>query len=307
MLNSVLVRLGWLTVNGLRGGMFDQAVQDSSFEGLARRFSGGIGGSILHLSETDSTMDVAKEFIETRSNNQNLHGKVIVAEQQRQGRGRFGRTWFSGPGQDILMSCILCPRLAVTGQITIMASLAAAMTVDDLSGKTSAIKWPNDVLVDGKKICGVIAESYVIGEVFFGVVGIGLNVNTLPSADEEKDFSATSMRELMPLMHCVDRVDVLETMLVRMNELYDALERGESILPEWREKLETLGREIEVSMVDRDNGNESETICGIAEDVDYFGRLLIRGFDGTTRAVSSGEVTAREDLGADRKTHFGEG
>ena len=64
------------------------------------------------------------------------------------------------------------------------------MTVDEISGKFSAIKWPNDVLVDGKKICGVIAESSTIGEAFVGIVGIGLNVNSLPNADDDKDFSA---------------------------------------------------------------------------------------------------------------------
>ena len=250
-------------------------------------------------------MDVAREIIESSSDAQNLHGKVIVAERQRKGRGRFGRSWVSGTGEDILMSSIICPRLALTGQITMMASLAAAMTVDEISGKFSAIKWPNDVLVDGKKICGVIAESSTIGEAFFGIVGIGLNVNSLPNADDDKDFSATSIRELMPSMKSVDRGEVLKTMLVHLNELYDAMERGETILPEWRAKLETLDREIEVSMIDGQDDVEGEVIKGIAEDVDEFGRLLIKGPDGTTRALASGEVTVRRDLRAKRKTRFG--
>lgn len=278
--------------------MFDQRVQDSSFEGLVSRFPCGIGRSILHLVETESTMDVAREMIEDRSDVQTLHGKVVLAETQRQGRGRFGRPWFSGAGQDILMSAILCPRLAVTGQITIMASLAVAMAIDELSGKTTAIKWPNDVLVGGKKISGVIAESIVIGDAFFGVVGVGLNVNTLPSADDDKGFSATSLREVMSPTHEVDRVKVLEILLVRLNDLYDALERGETILPEWRKKLETLEREIEVTMIDHDDASAGETVRGVAEDVDEFGRLLIREFNGTLRAVSSGEVTARRSASA---------
>ena len=277
--------------------MLDQVVRNSGFEGLESYFDGGIGGNILHLADIGSTMDTAREIIETSSDIQTLHGNVIIADKQNRGRGRFGRAWFSETGQDILMSTILCPRLAVTGQLTIMASLAAAMTVDDFTEVTSAIKWPNDVLVGGSKICGVIAESSIIGNSFLGILGIGLNVNTLPSADEQKDYSATSIRELVPSKNTVDRIDVLKTMLIYLNDLYDALERGETIVPEWRDKLETLGREIEVTMVNQAVSSVGETFRGVAEDVDDFGRLLIREPNGTIRSVATGEVTVRKNLG----------
>ena len=241
-------------------------------------------------------MDIAKEIIESSSDAQKLHGKVIIADKQNRGRGRFGRTWFSETGQDILMSTILCPRLAVTGQLTIMASMAAAMTVDDFTEETSAIKWPNDVLVGGMKICGVIAETSIIGDSFFGVLGIGINVNTLPNSDEQKDYLATSIREFVPSKNRVDRTDVLKTMLIYLNDLYDVLERGETIVPEWSDKLEMLGREIEVTTVNQTVSSVGETIRGVAEDVDDFGRLLIREPNGTIRAVATGEVTVRKNL-----------
>ena len=297
MLICMLVRLDWPAQIGRLQGMSDQVVRNSGFTGLASHFDGRIGGSILHFAEIGSTMDSASETIEASLDTKALHGKVIIADNQNRGRGRFGREWFSETGQDILMSTILCPRMAVTGQLTIMASLAVSMTVDEFTGETSAIKWPNDVRVGGSKICGVIAESSIIGDSFFGVLGIGLNVNTLPSADRQKDYSATSIREFVPSNKTVDRVDVLKTMLIYLNDFYDALERGETIVPEWRDKLETLGREIEVSMVTQSESCVGETIRGVAEDVDDFGRLLIREPGGAIRAVATGEVTVRKNPG----------
>ena len=267
-------------------------LQNSIFAGLVDRFRGEIGGSIVHLNETASTMDVAMSQIESSSDTRHIHGKTIIAEKQCRGRGRFDRQWFSSPGQDILMSVILCPRLAFAGQITIMASLAVSETVDKIVGASSSIKWPNDVLVGGKKICGVIAESVAVGDSVAVVLGIGLNVNSQPSAIDAKDYVATSMRELVPSGTDLDRTQVLATLLDQLNVFYSALERGETIVPEWRAKLETLGREIELTMmVQNDHSSETEIIRGIAVDVDDFGRLLIRESDGSVRAVAAGEVT----------------
>ncbi len=268
-------------------------IQNSQFDQLAGQFQGGIGGKMLHLSETASTMDVARSLIEASNDIHLIHGKTIIAEKQHRGRGRFGREWFSGPGLDILISVVLCPRMAFAGQITIMASLAVAQTVDEIADVSSSIKWPNDVLVGGYKICGVIAEGVAVGDVAAVVLGIGLNVNSLPNSDEAKNYAATSMRELMPSSSELDRAEVLEKLLIRLNELYSALERGETIVPEWRERLNTLGSEIELKMIGQDELKASKVICGIAEDVDDFGRLLIRESDGTVRAVASGEVTLR--------------
>ena len=277
--------------------MSHHLVNNSKFSTLADEFRNEIGSSILHLSETSSTMDEAKTIIEKSKDVQTLHGKVIIADSQRYGRGRFGRVWDSDPSENLLLSIILCPRLALTGQITIMASLAASMTVDDLTEERSVIKWPNDVLVRGGKICGVIAESFIVGDSFAGILGIGLNVNQNIHHEKPKDYVATSIRELTRSNEPLDRTVVLRPLLSHVNELYDALERGETIVPEWRDKLETLGKEIQVTMVNPNSCNVGETIRGIAEDVDDFGRLLIREPSGTVRAVTTGEVTTRKNPG----------
>ena len=275
--------------------MSDQVIQDSKFAALECQFRGGIGDSVVHLRETSSTMNVAKKMVKRSTDVRTLDGKVIIADDQYEGRGRFGRVWDSEPGANLLLSVILCPRLALTGQITIMASLAAAMTVDELTDYRTAIKWPNDVMVRGKKICGVIAESFIVGDSFAGILGIGLNVNWVPPRDRRRGYLATSVRELNGSSIFLDRVQALRSLLTHLNELYDALERGETIVPEWRQKLETLGEEIQVTMLNHGDASAGESIHGIAEDVDEFGRLLIREPSGTVRAVAAGEVTARKD------------
>lgn len=236
-------------------------------------------------------MDMAREMLNEATDIQELHGIAIIADEQTKGRGRFERTWNSKPGEDILVSAILCPRLSISGQLTVMASLAAGSTVDALTSYRSDIKWPNDVIVAGKKICGVIAESLTIGDAFACIVGIGLNVNLLADPDDPKDYDATSIRELSGADVIIDRSEVLATLLEHINELYDALDRGEAIIPEWRAKVITLGSRVEVAPAFQSGAGEM--IKGFAEDVDDFGRLLVREDDGVLRAVSAGEVTTQ--------------
>ena len=238
-------------------------------------------------------MQDARELVKLAEDIVELHGTVIIADQQTRGRGRFGRSWDSNPGKDILLSLIVCPRPSITPQLTIMASLAAALGVEALTDSAATIKWPNDVLVDGRKICGVIAEGSMIGENFAGILGIGLNVNSRPAKDAYRTYQATSIRELTNPNQAINRVDVLSVLLAKLNELYTAIDKGESIMPEWRDRLATIGSQVAVSIPTQNENADDEVISGIAEDIDEFGRLLIRESGGTLRAVASGEVTTR--------------
>lgn len=265
------------------------------FIGLESKFHGSIGTRIVYLRRTSSTMDDARKLVKCAENADELHGTVIIADEQTRGRGRFDRTWDSEPGEDILTSIIVCPRPSISGQLTIMASLGVALTVESLTGLIVEIKWPNDVLVDGKKICGVIAEGSMVVDTFAGILGIGLNVNMRPTADDGRNYRATSIRDLSGSDRSVNRVAVLSVLLEKLNEVYDAVDRGESIMPEWRGRLKMLGSEISVSMGTKIS--VGDVVSGVAEDVDEFGRLLIRESSGTLRAVASGEVTTRVSSG----------
>ena len=261
------------------------------FIGLESKFHGSIGTRIVYLRRTSSTMDDARELVKRAENANELHGTVIIADEQTRGRGRFDRTWDSEPSEDILTSIIVCPRPSISGQLTIMASLGVVLAVETLTDLVVEIKWPNDVLVDGKKICGVIAEGSMVADTFAGILGIGLNVNMRPTADDGRNYRATSIRDLSGSDRSVNRVAVLSVLLEKLNEVYDAVDKGESIMPEWRGRLKMLGSEISVSTGTKNS--VGDVVSGVAEDVDEFGRLLIRESSGTLRAVASGEVTTR--------------
>lgn len=265
------------------------------FIGLESKFHGSIGTRIVYLRRTSSTMDDARELVKRAENADELHGTVIIADEQTRGRGRFDRAWDSEPSEDILTSIIVCPRPSISGQLTIMASLGVVLAVETLTDLVVEIKWPNDVLVDGKKICGVIAEGSMVADTFAGILGIGLNVNMRPTADDDRNYRATSIRDLSGSDRSVNRVAVLSVLLEKLNEVYDAVDRGESIMPEWRGRLKMLGSEISVSMGTKNS--VGDVVSGVAEDVDEFGRLLIRESNGTLRAVASGEVTTRVSSG----------
>ena len=273
--------------------MLDNTTGMPSFDSLETQFRGRIGRNIVHIRKTSSTMEDARELVKLAEEIGELHGTVIIADQQTRGRGRFGRSWDSKPGKDILLSLIVCPRPSIAPQLTIMASLATALAVEALTDSTATIKWPNDVLVDGKKICGVIAEGSMIGENFAGILGIGLNVNSRPAEDAFRTYQATSIREIANPNQAINRVATLCVLLANLNELYTAIDKGESIMPEWRERLTTIGSQVAVSIPTQNKNATNEVISGIAEDIDEFGRLLIREPAGTLRAVSSGEVTTR--------------
>jgi len=265
------------------------------FIGLESKFHGSIGTRIVYLRRTSSTMDDARELVKCAKNADELHGTVIIADEQTRGRGRFDRTWDSEPGEDILVSIIVCPRPSISGQLTIIASLSVALAVETLTDAIVEIKWPNDVLVDGKKICGVIAEGSMVTDTFAGILGIGLNVNMRSTENDDRDYQATSIRELTGSDEVIDRVAVLSVLLEKLNEVYDAVDMGESIMPEWRGRLTMLGSKVSVSMAIKQGFDEM--VSGVAEDVDEFGRLLIRESSGTLRAVASGEVTTRVNSG----------
>ncbi len=269
-------------------------VQDSDLSALQSRFAGRIGKLILHLKSTSSTMDDCRALIERSEDASELHGTIVAADRQSAGRGRFGREWISYSHEDVLLSVILTPRESLLTYVTMMGSLACALTVDKFLGNSSAIKWPNDVLVEGKKISGVLAESVAIDGRLAAILGIGLNLNLKSSDANAAGFEATSINEKSLHGAKVARNEVFAVLVDYLNELYDAINRGETIVPEWRTKLETLGQDVQVVNV---SPGSPVQIAGIAVDVDDFGRLLIRDGVGITHAVSAGEVSLRQYAG----------
>lgn len=251
---------------------------DSLRQRLRTKF---VGRNVLYYPVTSSTMDVAKQAVKEGV----AEGTIVIADQQTAGRGRLGRKWLSPPESSILLSIILYPKLEELPRLNMAACLAVARSIERVTGLKPSIKWPNDVLIEGKKVSGVLMESDVQGDIVrYAIVGLALNVNLDPSSIPEIAETATSLKEA--LGREVSRLDMLESLLTEFEELYCALRRGEPIESEWRRRLETLGREVTVR-------SGQDVRVGYAEATDENGNLLLRLRDGRLVTIAAGDVTLR--------------
>ena len=238
-----------------------------------------IGTNLHAYEETNSTMDIAQRLASSGE----PEGSVVVAEGQSRGRGRLGRSWHSPKGKGIYTSIILRPKvtLAEAPLITLMAAVALARAVQSSAGLKPEIKWPNDVMLKGKKIAGILTElNAELNRVNFIIVGIGLNVNTPKSA---LPAHATSLAE--EAGHRVDRVAVARALFTELDKAYTQFLQKDfdSLLTAWRGFADFLGKRIKAVV-------QGRSVDGQAMDVDSSGALLIRTDTGFVERVSAGDV-----------------
>jgi BirA family biotin operon repressor/biotin-[acetyl-CoA-carboxylase] ligase len=227
---------------------------------------------VRHYGEVNSTMEVAKELAKKGVE----EGTIVVAESQSRGRGRLGREW-SSPVGGIYCTVVLRPKVspAYAPRISLMASVAVARTIRDLFGLPAELKWPNDVLIGGKKVCGILAEMEAeTDELKFVNLGIGMNVNC--SISQER---ATSLRD--ELGRDVSRKMVLGAVLAEIQRQQNVL-TTDDLLAEWKKLSVTLGREVRVASL-------GEEISGKAIDVDSDGALIVACPDGSVKKVFAGD------------------
>ena len=237
-----------------------------------------VGRRILYYPELKSTMDEAARLADEGAE----EGTVVIAERQSAGRGRQGRSWVSHPG-NLLFSVLFRPNMAQLPFISVIGGVAAARAVRKTTNLVPKIKWPNDLMLDGRKAAGILAESAIVGDsVCYAVLGIGINVALDTSGTEEISAFATSVNAAAGRE--VERESLLRQLLQDLDDLYIRLTRGESPLPEWRELLETTGRRVEATF-----GKDS--YAGLAEGVDDIGNLLLRLDDGAIVTLTAGDVT----------------
>ncbi|MFC1973794.1 biotin--[acetyl-CoA-carboxylase] ligase [Chloroflexota bacterium] len=237
-----------------------------------------IGQNILYYRSVPSTMGIAKEAAGRGVS----EGTIVLAEEQTAGRGRLGRSWLSPQG-GISMSILLHPNIQQLPQLIMVASLAVSRSIEKTFEMKADIKWPNDILIGGKKVCGILTESAIRGQtVDWAIVGIGLNVNLNPADFPDITTTATSLSA--ELGRKVPRLDILRNLLSEIELLYLALRRGEPIHREWQSRLETLGKTVKVNC-----GGLTEE--GQAEGVNNDGSLLFRHSDGRLSVITAGEVT----------------
>ncbi len=244
-----------------------------------------IGWPVKCYGETDSTNLRAKALAEEGA----PEGTLVIAESQTEGRGRRGRSWVSPPGEGLWFSFILRPAVvpAAAPAITLTAALAAASGIGDMTGLAPGIKWPNDIVLGGRKLVGILTElAAVDGRVRYVVVGIGINVNI---AEFPAEISRTATSLYLETGRRWDRPDLLAAVMKRMEEYYaEYLKTGDmsGLMEEYGARLVSRGEEVMV-LAPR---NEHRGIC---EGIDGQGRMLVRLEDGSEERVMSGEVSVR--------------
>jgi BirA family transcriptional regulator, biotin operon repressor / biotin---[acetyl-CoA-carboxylase] ligase len=248
-----------------------------------RLHSGRIGRTIHHLYEVDSTNGYA---LDLRMGGEAGHGTVVIAEGQRAGRGRRGRAWVSEPCAGLYISLVLEPDIScpLAPLLTLGAAVAAHDAVEHVTRLAVDVKWPNDLLVGRKKICGVLSELQAeLDQVSSMVVGVGINVNQDQFPKELED-RASSLRNETGVSQ--SRVELLLEFLARFERLYESfLALGpEAIIARWIEESSfAFGRTIEVHDLVR-------RVRGVTEGLNALGALRVRQDDGTVQEVYSGDV-----------------
>ena len=249
----------------------------------------GLEERIHYFPEIGSTMDAARELARKGAR----EGTIVIAEAQAHGRGRLSREWLSPKG-GIYFTLILRPRIspAYAPRINLMASVAVATTIKKLFGLNAELKWPNDVLIEGRKVCGILAEMDAEMDVVnFVNVGIGINANTsIPQFEK----TVTSLKDA--LGREISRKEFL-SVLFREIEQQQALLMEADLIKEWKELSGTLNKYVMIL-------SPGEVIVGRAIDIDATGALIVKERNGSLKKALAGDcIHLREkapetDMGA---------
>jgi BirA family biotin operon repressor/biotin-[acetyl-CoA-carboxylase] ligase len=240
-----------------------------------------IGKRVFVFETIDSTNACAKLLGEAGTE----EGSVVTSDFQTSGRGRHGRAWIANPGENLLFSLLLRPTLSpeLAGLLTLFASVAIARGVEKEIGRPIECKWPNDLLLNGKKISGILLENSFQHEALaFSVIGAGLNVNQHEFPTELAD-RATSLA--LERKTACDRKHLFQTILQEMDFLYQDVRKGDFnlVTKEWAARCTMFGRQVTVEQHDR-------TISGIALRLNDDGGLVLETPEGT-QTVYAGDVS----------------
>jgi len=244
-----------------------------------------LGRSIHYYAEIGSTNTEAVRLAEEGAPD----GTLVIADVQTAGKGRLGRRWFAPPGGALLYSLLLRPPLPplLAQRITMVCSLGVVRAIAALTNVPAHIKWPNDIVVNGKKLGGVLTELGNVtdrGQLAYAVVGMGLNVNLAPEDLPETMTPPTSL--LAECGHTISRLELLARLLSEIEALYMPLCAGWSPHEEWRAALATIGEAVRV-------GTAEEVIIGTAVDVTDAGALVVQDAAGARHTILAGDVTLR--------------
>lgn len=243
------------------------------------------GRKVVYYDTTDSTNSQAR----LAGENAGIHGTLFVADRQASGKGRRGRSWDSPEGVSIYMTILLRPQLlpVKAPMLTLVMALSVAEAVKEVTGLDACIKWPNDIVLNKKKICGILTEmSTEIDYINYVVTGVGINVNQKDFPEEIKK-TATSL--LLEQGTAVKRSELIAAVMRRYEENYEAFMRQEDLselLEKYNEILVNRGHEVRIL---DPKGEYNACSSGINEK----GELIVKTSEGEEKQIFAGEVSVR--------------
>ena len=246
-----------------------------------------IGRNIIYLDSIDSTNTYAKKKAEGSF----IEGTVVIADEQTGGRGRLGRHWVSTKGKGIWMTIMLKPDILPSDapKLSIVAALAVTNAIRSCCQLDAEIKWPNDIVTGGKKLCGILTEmSAEEDEIKYVIIGIGINAN-IEIDDFGKELSRIATSVKIEKGKPVSRKALAASVLNEFEKVYRVFAREASIndlLNDYKSKSAVLGKEVRLI-------SRKEEITGLAVDISEKGQLVIKLADGSYREIMSGEVSVR--------------
>jgi BirA family biotin operon repressor/biotin-[acetyl-CoA-carboxylase] ligase len=247
-----------------------------------------LAGKIHYFAELESTNSYARQLAERGS----PEGEVVIAETQTRGRGRLGRAWISPPHLNLYLSIILRPVLLPgdAPQITIMAGVALVDAIASFAASPPAIKWPNDVLVSGKKLAGILCESFCASErIEFVILGIGVNINypteLMPASIRDRATSLLAINQAS-----VQRELFLRRLIQDLDRCYGELEESgfSAMAARWEARFAFSGKKVKVGLVDG-------ILVGTAMGIDRDGALIVVDERGMPQRVVAGDVIPLEN------------
>ena len=249
-----------------------------------------IVNKVVFFEETDSTNNQAK-----KGAGQNVSGALYIAETQTGGRGRRGRSWSSERNAGIYMSLMFRPDIAASSasMLTLVAAMAAAKAISEACSINTkvdnicSIKWPNDIVIGGRKVCGILTEmSASSDKIDYVVIGLGINVNNTEFDEEIKDIASSIYLETGSF---VKRSDIVVSFVKYFTKYYEIFKQtcDMSVLSEeYNKMLVNNGRQVKIL-------GEAESFDGKAVGINQKGALLVEREDGTITEVIAGEVSVR--------------
>lgn len=255
-------------------------------EELMSRFDGHwFGNHVVYYDSVDSTNTEAKRLADKNA----VHGTLVAAGTQTAGKGRRGRAWTSDPGTGVWMTVILRPEFSPpsASMLTLIMGMAVAKAAEELTGLEAKIKWPNDVVLNGRKICGILTEMSAEPDyIHHVIIGVGVNVNIDSFPDELKEKATSFLQETGEEYRLAD---IIERIGILFEHYYGIFIRTGDLLAlreEYNQRLAGLHKAVRVL-------DPHEPFEGISRGINELGELVVELEDKSVRNVYAGEISVR--------------